>query len=60
MTRRSDLKHWLSELKVRLEMRLANRLFSARSTGVTGVLKRMVARGQEEYTDPDLEHPPPE
>jgi len=39
MTKRSELQHCLAEFKAKLEIVIANRLFSARRGGVDRVLK---------------------
>lgn len=58
MTRRSEFSHRRAELKARLQMSIAARLFSQSRTGLDGLVKKLMkADAAPTYTDPDLEHP---
>jgi hypothetical protein len=44
VTKRTETQHRLLELKVRVMSRIANRLFSAKRTGLDGFLKRSMLK----------------
>ena len=58
MTRRSEFAHRVAELKVRLQMSLAMRLFSRSQAGIDGFIKRMMKADKPAANDdPELHHP---
>lgn len=60
MAARSELSHRVRELKLAAMGRLVPRVLSKKTSGVDGVVKKVVAKGAGEpdtTVDPDLLHP---
>ena len=43
MTRRTEVRHRMAELKARFMTHVANRAFNSKTTGLDGLAKRMLA-----------------
>jgi len=58
VTRRSEFAHHVAELKIKLQMSLAMRLFSRSQAGIDGFVKRMMKADKPAVNDdPELNHP---
>lgn len=61
MTSRSELDHLRREAQVTLMGRVAGRTFTRRTTGLDGLVKKLIAgRAPAVGPDPELDHPDPD
>ena len=49
MTRRTELQHRVAEFKARTQARVANRLFSFKTTGLDGWIKRRILKERRRF-----------